>query len=359
MTSGSPASRVFFGAASIGAGHGGLARLSRLTARTLASMTVDVAVLSLLDEVDSDLPVSYRASSRGRKLDFLVRCHAAALTRTHFLFDTVNVARAHPKSPFPRRPYGLWMAGVEIWEGLNPARRATLDGADLVIAISKFTLDHFEEMHGTRPPASVCWLGTEDDDASPVSMNFSGVPTALIVGRLDLEECNSKGQEELIRVWPAVVAVVPKARLLIVGGGSALSHVRALAAGSTVSANIEVVGFVPEREMAAVWGQAHVFAMPSRNEGFGLVYVEAMRHGLPVVASTHDAGQEVNVHGETGFNVCLDNDDELAGCLVQLLSDLELCKQMGERGRERWRTYFRFSAFRDRLAPILKGFLGT
>ena len=82
-----------------------------------------------------------------------------------------------------------------------------------------------------------------------------------------------------------------------------------------------------------------------------------MRHGLPVIASVHDAGQEVNVDGKTGFNVSLDRDDELTGRLIELLSDADLCRRMGAAGRDRWRQYFRFSAFRDRLAPILQGFL--
>ena len=350
------APRVFFGSASIGAGRGGLARLSRLTVRALVSMGADLEVLSLLDRADGGLPVTRAASSGGRKLDYALRCHAAALTRSHFLYDTVAVAQAHPGLPMLRRPYGLWMAGIEVWDGLTPSRRRALEQADLTLSISKFTLDRFEEIHGVRPDAPVCWLGTEDDAESPLQLQFSGPPTVIVVGRLEREARHGKGQEELVRVWPAVVAAVPDARLLIVGGGSGLPRMAAAAANSPVAAKIRVVGFVPDDQMDDLWRGAHVFAMPSRGEGFGLVYVEAMRHGLPVIASVHDAGQELNIDGETGFNVSLDGDDALTKRLIELLSDPDLCRKMGEAGRERWRRHFRFSAFRDRLAPVLERF---
>ena len=77
---------------------------------------------------------------------------------------------------------------------------------------------------------------------------------------------------------------------------------RAQADASAAASNIEFTGFLPQGQIDALWSRAHVFAMPSRQEGFGLVYIEAMRRGLPVIASTQDAGQEINLHGVTGFN---------------------------------------------------------
>jgi phosphatidylinositol alpha-1,6-mannosyltransferase len=98
--------------------------------------------------------------------------------------------------------------------------------------------------------------------------------------------------------------------------------------------------------------------MPSRQEGFGLVYIEAMRRGLPVIASTQDAGQEINLDGVTGYNIDLDQEGELARRTIELLSDKPLARQFGENGREHWRANFCFSAFRRRMEPILTEFLG-
>ena len=158
-----------------------------------------------------------------------------------------------------------------------------------------------------------------------------------------------KGHAELLAAWPAVVARAPTARLIFAGGGSGVAALREAAASSPVAPSIEVLGFVPENELAGLWARASVFAMPSRGEGFGLVYIEAMRHGLPVIASRHDAGAEVNVDGVTGFNVVLDDAGELADRLIALLVDEQLMQRMCEAARVRWTEHFRYSAFRTRL----------
>jgi phosphatidylinositol alpha-1,6-mannosyltransferase len=93
--------------------------------------------------------------------------------------------------------------------------------------------------------------------------------------------------------------------------------------------------------------------MPSRGEGFGLVYIEAMRWGVPVVTSIHDGGQEVNVHNKTGCNMNLDRQVELAERIVELLQNSDRAAEFGSAGRDQWRTHFRFSAFRERFAPLV------
>jgi phosphatidylinositol alpha-1,6-mannosyltransferase len=83
-----------------------------------------------------------------------------------------------------------------------------------------------------------------------------------------------------------------------------------------------------------------------------------MRQGVPVIATRHDAGQEVNVDGVTGFNVDLDHPCELSDRLIQLLNFPRLAAEMGQRGREHWQRHFPFSAFESRLVPILNEFVG-
>jgi phosphatidylinositol alpha-1,6-mannosyltransferase len=177
-----------------------------------------------------------------------------------------------------------------------------------------------------------------------------------MLGRVDKNQFQ-KGHSEMIDSWGDVTSVVPHAQLVIAGGGSGLEYLRSMVQASPARNSIHVRGFVPEAEMERMWSQAHVFAMPSRREGFGLVYVEAMRHSLPVIASVHDAGREVNVDGKTGFNVNLDKRGELAERLISLLASPDMAHRMGQEGHRRWQEHFRFSAFRDRLNPLLGRFL--
>jgi phosphatidylinositol alpha-1,6-mannosyltransferase len=118
-----------------------------------------------------------------------------------------------------------------------------------------------------------------------------------------------------------------------------------------------MLGFVPESSLPDLWKRTVVFAMPSRGEGFGLVYIEAMRWGIPVIGSIHDAAREVNVHNETGLNVDLTRKDELRDSLIELLRDRDLARRMGAAGQRRWHEHFRYSAFRTRFSAEMKRFL--
>jgi len=161
----------------------------------------------------------------------------------------------------------------------------------------------------------------------------------------------------MVSLWPRVVSAVPDARLLLVGKGPALEELRDRAKASSAAENIDVAGFVPEAEIQAVWRRATLFAMPSLTEGFGLVFIEAMRRGLPVIASQADAGREVNVDEMTGFTCDRANEGRLVDAIVTLLRDRDLAAKFGAAGAARWRAEFSFSAFERRLMATLGDFL--
>ncbi len=349
-------SRVLLAATSFRAGNGGIARVARLTARALATGRPETRTdaISLLDDDPVDdlgVRVTVTHSSKPR---FALALHRAALGHSRFVYDFAGIARAHPRLPPLRRPFAVWMHGVEVWEDARADRLRALRSADLVLCNSHHTRQRAEELHGPLRNVRTCWLATEQDDAPPPPER-RGPPTVLIVGRLD--EGAYKGHDALLEAWPGVVSAVPDARLVVVGGGSLLSSVRGAASRSSVAARIEVRGFVPEDRMPGLWDAATVFAMPSRGEGFGLVYVEAMRRAIPVVASVHDAGREVNVDGVTGYNVDLARPGELTERLIHLLRNDADARALGQNARARWQEHFRMSAFRERFLEATREFL--
>lgn len=346
----------FVGGATFEVGGGGIARVARMTAQALFANRCDLEVLSLLDNEPVNLGAHYTHTVRGSKLRFLTRCRIAMINYRHFVYDAAGVARAHGSIFGFNRPYAVWMHGIEVWDSLRPATRAVLENADLCIVNSEFTLNRYRETHGDLPTARVCWLATEEDTPPAKLANFEGPPIVMILGRIDKRE-DYKGHAELIASWPYVISKIPDAQLLIVGGGSGLDNIINLVRASPVARSIRCTGFVREADLPFLWQRTHVFAMPSRQEGFGIVYAEAMRYGVPVIASVHDAGQEINVHGQTGFNVDLERVDELPYSLIALLRSPDLSSKMGHAGHERWRHNFCQSAFRSRLIPIMKEFI--
>jgi phosphatidylinositol alpha-1,6-mannosyltransferase len=339
--------------------RGGAQRVGRLQARVVSDMGLDSQLLGFFDrEPNQDFGLPSRTAAGSRSV-FALRCWSSAVTRSHFIYNHVGMSRGHCVLPMLRRPYAIWMLGTDVWgDRMHGDYGGRIEDASLLLSITDYTRRRAAQLVPSAERAKVCWLATEEDEFPTTRPNFDGPPTVLILARIDASE-RMKGHKELIDCWPSVVAAVPNARLLIVGGGSGLDAMRAAAKASSAANNIELTGFLPQPQIDALWSRAHVFAMPSRQEGFGLVYIEAMRYGVPVIASTHDAGQEINLHGVTGYNADLEREGDLARRIVELLSDRARARQFGENGREHWRANFCFSAFRRRMEPILTEFLGA
>ncbi|MGH3313458.1 MAG: glycosyltransferase family 4 protein [Streptomyces sp.] len=181
-------------------------------------------------------------------------------------------------------------------------------------------------------------------------------PVVVCVSRL----VPRKGQDTLIRAMPRILAAVPDAMLLIVGGGPYRGKLEKLAAATGVAGSVRFTGAVPWAELPAHYGAGDVFAMPCRTrrggldvEGLGIVYLEASATGLPVVAGDSGGAPDAVLTGETGWVVRGGVTEDVAGRVSTLLADPGLRARMGERGRdwvaERWR--------RDLLAERLKELL--
>jgi phosphatidylinositol alpha-1,6-mannosyltransferase len=351
---------VLLAAASLQAGKGGISRVARLMARVLAEMAatgrLHVHAVTLADAeppADLALPVKAAGGSRSRFL-------AAALRRgmecSHVIYDAPPLARTHALPPLRYRRSLAYVHGIEVWENAPRKYLAAARRMDTLLVNSDFTRRKADALHGGFARARRCWLATEENDPPPPADPVSGRPPAvLIVGRLVGDR--PKGHRELIACWPRVVAAVPGATLEVVGDGPDRAALAALAAASPAAVNIVFHGFVPEAGLAGHYARARVYAMPSRGEGFGLVYVEAMRHGLPVIGSVHDAATEVIADGTTGYAVDQDDLEALTAAVVRLLRDPGQAAEMGEAGRRRWAELFRYGAFRDRFNEQLEEFL--
>lgn len=147
-------------------------------------------------------------------------------------------------------------------------------------------------------------------------------PEVLFAGRLSPE----KGILELVEA----VEGLP----LVVAGDGPL---RARVPGA--------LGFVPNDELGPLYGRAAVVACPSRREGFGVVCLEAMAHGRPVVATAVGGLRDLVVHEETGLLVPPRDPAALRAALERLLGDSDLRRRMGAAARERARERFSWDAF--------------
>ncbi|GAA2600030.1 glycosyltransferase family 4 protein [Streptomyces axinellae] len=243
------------------------------------------------------------------------------------------------------------------WAQLPAARRLLRrigEGTDTLTYLGEYTRSRIAAALTPEAAARMTRLppGVDEKTFHPDSgggavrarLGLTERPVIVCVSRL----VPRKGQDTLIRAMPRVLAEVPGAVLLIVGGGPYRERLEKLAAALRLGDAVRFTGAVPWEELPAHYGAGDVFAMPCRTrrggldvEGLGIVYLEASATGLPVVAGDSGGAPDAVLDGETGWVVRGGSPEETADRVTALLRDPRLRARMGQRGRrwveERWR----------------------
>ena len=276
-------------------------------------------------------------------------------------FDQVGLARS-ARLPLPGLPprYAVFCHGIELARAASGPRARALDGAWRLLANSEHT-GHLlrEDFPAVADRVRVVPLcidprRTEAWERDPAPDPSAGrAPAALIIGRMWAEE-RGKGHDALIAAWPRVRGAVPDAEIWIVGEGNDRQRLETLAQERDLGDSVRFLGRVEDAELARCYRRAALLAMPSRQEGFGLVYAEALWHGTPCIASTADAAGEIVADGETGRLVPYGDPDTLADAVIALLSDPAFRARLGATGMRRARERYAYPRFRDDLLTALE-----
>jgi phosphatidylinositol alpha-1,6-mannosyltransferase len=342
-----------------GAGFGGIQTVNQLFMEAARKAALPGVVVSRHDPPEAawtkDWPDSLCAAGNVPKL------LAGALQRRKHARDSVILATHVGLAPLglclkalSGGRFLMFLHGVEAWGPLPRPTRWGLRGCDAFITNSQFTLDKFYASH---PPFAatrgrVCYLPArltpKDETESERKLRV------LTVGRL-WGRGMRKGQKQIISLWPRILHEFPQAEYWIIGGGEGQAELAELAAKHGVAAAVKFTGAISDEELSALYLESAVYAMPSWGEGFGLVFADAMAHGLPCIASRHDAGREVVTDGKTGFHVDPANDEEIYEALVKLLRDRALRARMGDAGRARAKELFSLESFESRAVNIMRG----
>jgi len=332
-------------------GRDGISRLARLVAGTF-----DDAIVMALHE-PSATTTAGRVRVRGadgRSSRFVAAAvRAAASCDSHTTVIVVHLHLAPPALAFTARGASLvtMLCGVEAWKPLTWIQRAALDRSARLIAISQFTRERFVEVnpHFAGRAIDVCHPGV--DAIAGAAGVLQGAPSALIVGRMAADE-RYKGHDPLLEIWPEIAAAVPGAVLRIVGDGDDRPRLEDKAAALGLGPQIVFLGRLDDEALNREYARCTAFVMPSRDEGFGFVFAEAMRAGRPCVGA-HGAAGEIIVDGDTGWLVAADDRAQLRAAVVRLLRDRGSADAMGVRGRGRFLQQFTEERFRDRFTALL------
>lgn len=258
----------------------------------------------------------------------------------------------------PQMRYGVFIYGCEAWERIPLLRRWALQQADFVISISDYTnqqavnTNRVKEERTFLLPNALEW-STNQATASPEVGSLPPGIKLLSVGRLDATE-RRKGFDTVIVSLPAIAREVPSVQYIIIGSGTDLERHRQLAREVGVSKRVHFLGNVNEATLRHCYESCDVFVMPSAQEGFGFVYLEAMQYSKPVVAAKCGGSPEVVEDSVTGLLTEYGNVAELSAVLTRLCSDPGLRGMLGSAGKQRLGERFTFAQFNETLVGILQ-----
>jgi phosphatidyl-myo-inositol dimannoside synthase len=353
---------------------GGIQRAGRHLAFVMseyaASHKMECRFLSLNDSQElhrmrvTDREFVFTGADRG-KARFTVNAMRAARRRPKL------VLAAHPNlGPIiramgllaPRMKSIVCTHGIEVWEPLASSRRNALRRATLVLSPSRATSDHLISVQGVAPERIrvLPWALDPDFATKASGASRAALPATFPQGRVILSVGRwlaterYKGMDTLILAMPRLLLRWPELQLVIVGSGDDRGWLDHIARDTGVQRHVHFVTDISYAELSACYEAAEIFALPSRGEGFGFVYLEAMAHGKPVIGGAHGGAPEVIQDGVTGYVVQHGDPVQLATSIDTLLSNPENARRMGEAGRQRVENEYRFNVFSKAFKKILR-----
>ena len=351
--------------------NGGIQRFNRTLLAAIESLGFDCDVFSL---VDSD---AARAGWEGAVSSLRIRtftgnkaAFAAATVRaiTAGKYDDVIIGHVHfaelvvgARLFRRRRPRLLLVAhGVEVWNRIRGARRKALAGVDRFLCVSDYTAQSIRAQAPEIPaerfaifPNALADLWVKKmgavAGADPVQ---NAAPFILAVARLSRHD-RLKG---IITALEAFAQLERRElRFVIAGDGDDREFLRRIATRLGVIGRVDFAGAVSDSELVRLYRDCSAFVLPSGQEGFGIVFLEAMFFGAPVIAAAEKGALDVIRDGETGLLVPYGDVVALTRALTRVLDEPALADALrtAARANVTGEGCFTAAAFTRRLASLL------
>jgi glycosyltransferase involved in cell wall biosynthesis len=225
-------------------------------------------------------------------------------------------------------PYWIIVYGTDAWNVQNVWKIKALHSADKIISISAYTRDRLIQEQGL--PAEKFSLLPVTFDAQRFTLSpkpdyllqryglEAQQPILLTVGRLDSFD-RYKGYDQILHALPEIRRQFPTVHYILVGQGDDRPRLEQLIHQLNLQDCVTLSGFVPDSELRDYYNLCDVFVMPSKGEGFGIVYLEALACGKPTLGGNQDGAIDALCQGELGALVNPDDVQAIAKTVVQIL----------------------------------------
>lgn len=242
----------------------------------------------------------------------------------------------------PKTELILFAHGIEVWEPLSWLKTKMLKSCDRFFAVSKYTAKKIEKIHS---------ISSEHIEVLNNSLDplLEILQTEQIIFRSDLmrkkygyssddiiiftlTRLNSteryKGYDVVLESICNIVKKHPNVHYLIAGRYDVeeKKNLEKKAKSLGVENNFKLAGYIPDEELVGHFTMSDVYVMPSRKEGFGIVFVEAMYYGIPVIAGNQDGSVDALLNGKLGTLVNPTNPIEVENAIKMILFEKRLNK---------------------------------
>ncbi len=252
--------------------------------------------------------------------------------------------------------------GVDVWEPLPSRRRNALLAANLALVPSTYTAKKLTEIQNFPAerirvlpwPINSAMLQKSENRAALTNLppDFPNGRVILAVGRWASAE-KYKGADDLIRAMPQLTNSFPDVNLVLLGRGDDVPRLKSIASELNVSSSVRFLEGMTDDQLAACYASAEIFALPSTGEGFGIVFLEAMAFGLPVVGAEAGGVTDIIQDGVNGLLVPPKNPAALTQALARLLNNQQLRANLGQNAKKTVREKYLFAHLEKALELLL------
>lgn len=347
---------------------GGLEKFNRAFMKALSDISseqeFELFVKSSHDELPDDRYISKNKFKgfRGNKIKFAISCLAEAIKMDLVFIGHINLAPVAIllKILNPKIKLVLIGHGIEIWSKQIFFKKILLNLAYKILAVSNFTKNQIVTNNKIEANKIIVFHNTLDpyfeipqtSEKPDYLLNRYGIDKStkviLTISRINHFE-GYKGYNKVLETLPTVIKEVPNVKYILCGKYTAVEgkRLKDKAKYLGVEQNFILPGFIEEKELTDHYLLADVFVLPSKKEGFGIVFIEAAACGAPVIAGNQDGSVDALLNGKLGKLINPDNENEISETIIEVLK-----KPLSNKSNK-IKDYFGFDKFKEILLGIL------
>ena len=318
---------------------GGIEKVNRIAGKALYENGYDVKIFAGYDEDKNDdryFPPGIFSGFNGNKIKFTLESIIAGVKNDIVILSHINLIPVGYliKLLSPKIKLVLFAHGIEIWKPLSSLKKKMILKCDKIFAVSNFTNDKLKELHYIKDHQSVILNNCLDPylenpergDKTGELLSRYGLRNEdfvlLTLTRLSSEE-KYKGYDKVLKSMSELVLEYPMLRYLIVGkyDNEEKARMDKLIELMNLKGFVIFTGFIPDEELGSHYDLADLYIMPSLNEGFGIVFIEAMYYGLPVIAGNKDGSPDALLNGRLGILVDPDKTGQISAAIKKVIKN--------------------------------------